>query len=176
MDSEQSFNATLSMLNTRVNLLERLHGKPAMATISAFSGGFFTGKPQTQDHSSLLGMRAEDQSVRSEPLRLHFRHTAGGYLLTIKNTGEHDNKLLSKSWLEVFGASDPNTRNPTLFRLLDHQHNIITRKNIKTRHVPISLMTGNKKHVGGLRVRGSPYLYLAETEEQSKAMFILSVL
>ncbi|WP_233903664.1 hypothetical protein [Pseudomonas ogarae] len=107
MDSEQSFNAILSMLNTRVNLLERLHGKPAMATISAFSGGFFTGKPQTQDHSHLLGMRAEDQGARSEPLRLHFRHTAGGYLLTIKNTGEHYNKLLSKSWLEVFGASDP---------------------------------------------------------------------
>ncbi len=176
MDSEQSFNATLSMYNTRVNLLEKLHGKPAMATISSFSGGFFTGRPQTQDHSSLLGMRADDQAVHSEPLRLHLRYTAGGYLLTLKNTGEHYNKLISKSWLEVFGASDPNTRNPTLFSLIDHQHNIITRKHIKSRHVPISLMTGNKKHVGGLRVRGSPYLYLAETDEQSKAMFILSVL
>lgn len=176
MDSEQSFNATLSMLNTRVNLLERLHGKPAMATISSFSGGFFTGRPQTQDHSSLLGMHADDQDVRSEPLRLHFRYTAGGYFLTLKNTGEHYNKLISKSWLEIFGVSDPNTRNPTLFSLLDHQQNIIMRKHITSRHVPISLMTGNKKHVGGLRVRGSPYLYLAETEEQSKAMFILSIL
>ncbi|MEX0163458.1 hypothetical protein MRBLPD1_001946 [Pseudomonas brassicacearum] len=176
MDSEQSFNATLSMFNTRVNLLERLHGKPAMATISSFSGGFFTGRPQTQDHSNLLGMRAEAPDVRNEPLQLHLRHTAGGYLLTLKNTGEHCNKLISKSWLEVFGASDPNTRNPTLFSLVDHQHNIITRKHIKSRHVPISLMTGNKKHVGGLRVRGSPYLYLAETDEQSKATFILSIL
>ncbi|WP_420231101.1 hypothetical protein ACN079_17335 [Pseudomonas sp. ABY48] len=176
MDSEQSFYATLSMINARVDLLERLHGKPAMATISSFSGGFFTGKPQTHDHSSLLGMRAEDQGACNEPLQLHFRPTAKGYILTLKNTGEYHNKLISKSWLEVFGARDPNTRNPTLFSLIDHQHNIITRKNIKSRHVPISLMTGNKKHVGGLRVRGSPYLYLAETEEQSKAMFILSIL
>ncbi|WP_214512575.1 hypothetical protein [Pseudomonas brassicacearum] len=176
MDSEQSFNATLSMLNTRVNLLERLHGKPAMATISSFSGGFFTGRPQTQDHSSLLGMRAEDQGVHSEPLRLHLRHTAGGYLLTLKNTGEHDNKLISKSRFEILGAKDPDTKNPTLFTLVDFQNNVLTPETIKPGHTRISLMTANRKHVGGLRLRGSPYLYLAETEEQSKAMFILSIL
>ncbi|AXP05366.1 hypothetical protein ACWA6H_25675 [Pseudomonas bijieensis] len=176
MDSENSFHATLDMFSAHVNLLERLHGKPALATVSSFSGGFYTGKPQTQDHSHLLGMRAEDPRTRGEPLRLHFRHTANGYILTLKNTGEHYNKVLSKSWFEVLGAKDPNTKKPTLFTLIDFQQNVITPKNIKSGHTRISLMTANKKHVGGLRLRGSPYLYLAETEEQSKATFILSIL
>lgn len=176
MDSEHTFHATLDMFSAHVNLLERLHGKPAMATVSSFSGGFYTGKPQTQDHSHLLGMRTEDPRTRGEPLRLHFRHTASGYLLTIKNAGEHYNKLLSKSWFEVLGAQDPNTKKPTLFTLIDFQQNVLTPKTIKPGHSRISLMTANRKHVGGLRLRGSPYLYLAETKEQSKATFILSVL
>ncbi|WLH45525.1 hypothetical protein [Pseudomonas beijingensis] len=176
MDSEHSFYATLDMFSAHINLLERLHGKPALATVSSFSGGFYTGKPQTQDHSHLLGMRAEDPRTRGEPLRLHFRHMAGGYLLTIKNTGEHYNKLLSKSWFEILGAKDANTKNPTIFNLMDFQQKVITPETIKPGHTRISLMTANRKHVGGLRLRGSPYLYLAETEEQSKAMFILSVL
>lgn len=175
MDSE-NFHATLSVLNADVNLLEKLHGKPAMATISSFSGGFLTGRLQTRDHSHLLGMRAEDSNVRSEPLRLHFRHTANGYILTIKDPGDHYNKLISKRWLEVLGAKDPNTKNPTLFTLRDLQNNVITRQNITSEHTPISLMTSHKKHVGGLKFRGSPYLYLAETQEQSKVIFLLSVL
>lgn len=176
MDSEHSFYATLDMFSAHVNLLGKLHGKPALATVSAFSGGFYTGKPQTQDHSHLLGMRVEEPRTRGEPLRLHFRHTASGYLLTIKNTGDHYDKFISKSLFEVLGAKDPNTKKPTFFTLIDFQQNVITPENIKSGHTRISLMTANKKHVGGLRLRGSPYLYLAETEEQSKATFILSIL
>ena len=164
------------MFSAHVNLLGRLHGKPAMATVSSFSGGFYTGKPQTQDHSHLLGMRPEAPGTRGEPLRLHFRHTAGGYLLTLKNTGEHYNKLLSKSWFEVLGAKDPTTKKPTLFTLIDFQQKVITPATIKSGHTRISLMTAGRKYVGGLRLRGSPYLYLAETGEQSKVTFILSIL
>ena len=176
MESEQSFYATLGMFKTHINLLGNLHGKPAMATIGSFSGGFFTGKPQVHDHSHLLGMRPEGHEVRSEPLRLHFGHTPDGYILTLKNSGEHCDKQLGKHWFEVLGARDPDTRNPTFFTLVDHQQNIITRKNITSSHTPITLMTAHKKPVGGLRLRGSPYLYLAETEERSKVTFILSLL
>lgn len=176
MDSQQSFDATLRMFDHQVNLLEVLHGKPALATVSLFSGGFFTGKPQTQDHSSLLGMHPKSQEVIAAPLKLHFRHTADGYLLFIKNTGEHYNKLISKIWLEALGAKNPDTGNPTLFTLIDHRDKAITLKNITTEHAPISLMTENKKYVGGLKVRGSPYMYLAETEEKSKITFVLSIL
>ncbi|EJL02603.1 MULTISPECIES: hypothetical protein [Pseudomonas] len=175
MDSEQSFHASLRMFDARVNLLETLHGKPAMATVSSFSGGFFTGKPQTQDHSHLLGMRPEAQGVDRTQLMLHFRPTPNGYILTLKNPGEHYNKLISRSLLEVLGAESSNTVNPTRFILVDHQQNIITRKNINTPHTPVSLMTTVNKYVGGLRVRGSPYIYLAETEEKSKITFILSL-
>ncbi|SCW93646.1 hypothetical protein [Pseudomonas sp. NFACC05-1] len=175
MDSEKSFHATLRMFDAHVNLLETLHGKPAMATVSSFSGGFFTGKPQTHDHSHLLGMHAEAQGTASTQLMLHFRPTPNGYILTLKNPGEYYNRLISKSWLEVLGAVHPNTANPTRFILVDQQHNIITRKNINTQHTPLSLMTATHKYVGGLRVPGSPYLYLAETEEKSKITFILSL-
>jgi hypothetical protein len=176
MDRENSFSATLRMFDAHVNLLENLHGKPALATVSHFSGGFFTGKPQTHDHSSLLGMRPADQGVAGLSLRLHFRYTASGYILSIKNTGEYYDKLISKRWLEVFGASEAGIRNPTRFMLIDHQQNIITRKNINSSHFPVSLMTPHHKYMGGLRVRGSPYLYLAETEEKSKITFVLSLL
>lgn len=175
MDSEKSFHATLSMFDAHVNLLEALHGKPAMATVSSFSGGFFTGKPQTHDHSHLLGMRSEALGVDCTQLMLHFRPTPHGYILTLKNPGEHYNKLISKSWLEVLGAESSNTVNPTRFILIDHQQNIITRTNINAQHTPISLMTATNKYVGGLRMRGSPYIYLAETEEKSKITFILSL-
>ncbi|MGN8345924.1 hypothetical protein ACLEJQ_20205 [Pseudomonas sp. SMV71] len=175
MDSHSSFTATLRMHEARINLLEHLHGKPAMATIRSFSGGFFTGQPQPHDHSSLLGMYPNARDTDSPPLRLHFRHTADGYILSIKNPGEYYDKLISRSWLEVLGAQHPNTRNPTLFNLVDHRQNIITRKDISSIHSPVSLMTTNRKYVGGLKIPGSPYIYLAKTEEKSRITFILSI-
>lgn len=54
MDSKLSFTAAISLPDKNINLLGTLHGKPALATISAFSGGFFSGKAHTYDHSSLL--------------------------------------------------------------------------------------------------------------------------
>jgi hypothetical protein len=104
------------------------------------------------------------------------RHTPDGYNLIIKNTGEHDNKPIGKRWLDVLGAQDPGPDKPMLFTLVDRQNNPITLKNMSTPQVPVSLMTENKKYIGGLKVRGSPYIYLAETEEKSKVTFILSVL
>jgi hypothetical protein len=37
-------------------------------------------------------------------------------------------------------------------------------------------MTEGKKYVGGLTVKGSPYIYLANTNERSKITFALSIL
>ena len=176
MDSTRSFEATLSLPDSHVNLLEMLHGKPALATVSSFSGGFFTGRPQTLDHSHLLGMRAHGQNAAAQPLRLDFRATQEGYKLLIKNPGEHYNKLIGKRWLEVFGVIDSNIDHATAVTLIDHQSNVITRDDIKTRHTSVSLMTAHNKYIGGLKVRGSPYLYLAETEQKSRITFILSIL
>jgi len=176
MDSNLSFNATLRLFDTQVNLLEELHGKPALASVSSFSGGFFTGRPQTLDHSKLLGMRPNGQGATAQPLRLHFSSTANGYRLYIRNRGEHYNKLIGTRWLEVLGVNEPDIDNPTTFTLIDHQNKAVTRDNISAPHAPISLMTVNKKYIGGLKVRGSPYIYLAETEEQSRITFILSIL
>ncbi|CAH0269247.1 hypothetical protein [Pseudomonas mediterranea] len=174
MDSKLSFSATLSLPDMNIHLLETLHGKPALATLTSFSGGFFSGRPQTVDHSNLLGMHAKAEGGVIQPLMLHFRHTAGGYTLSIKNTGEHHHKFIGKSWFDAIGVKD--SGKPISFKLVDQKNRVITLENIKAKHSPLSLMTENKKYIGGLRMRGSPYRYLAETEEHSKLTFVLSII
>jgi hypothetical protein len=175
-DIEKSFTATLQMFDHKLNLLELLHEKPAMATVDLFSGGFFTGRPQTFDHSHLLGIRPNAQAGVVKPLKLHFRHTADGYLLSIKNPGEYYNRLISQSWQEVLGAMNSGIDDPTVFTLINHQGKPITLADIASQHSPISLMTEDKRYLGGRKVKSSPYIYLAKTEERSKITFILSIL
>lgn len=173
---EKSFIATLRMFDHKVNVLELLHGKPAMATIRLFSGGFFTGKPQTRDHSHLLGIRPNGQIGEVTSLKLHFLHTADGYILTIKNKGDYYNRIISENWLNTFEAMDTETDKPTAFTLLNHQDAVVTLDNLSTPHSPISLKIEDKHYMGGLKVNGSPYVYLGKTEERSKITFILTVL
>jgi hypothetical protein len=175
-DIGRSFIATLTMFDHKLNFLELLHEKPALATVRLFSGGFYTGPPQTRDHSSLLGLRRHEQGEAVKPLKLHFRHTAGGYILSIKNAGEYYNKLMSESWLEVLGAVDPDKEQPTVFTLIDHNNKPVTLDNLPATHSPVSLRTKDKKYMGGLTIKGSPYVYLASTAERSKITFILSIL
>lgn len=174
-DIDKSFSATLTMFDHKLNFLELLHEKPALATVRLFSGGFYTGPPTEHDHSSLLGLRRNEQAGVVQSLKLHFRHTASGYILSIKNKGEYYNKLVSESWLEVLGAVDSDEENPTAFTLIDHNNKPVTLDNLAT-HSPISLRTEDKKYLGGLKINGSPYVYLARTAERSKIIFILSIL
>lgn len=175
-DTEQSFVATLRMFDHKLNLLELLHGKPALANVNMFSGGFFTGKPQTRDHSKLFGICPNAQCGPVQPLKLLFRHTARGYILSIKNQGEHYNEKVSESWLEILGAVNSEVEEPTIFTLVNEQSQPITLKDLPAAHSLVLLMTEDKKYVGGLTVRGSPYIYLANTNERSKTTFILSIL
>ncbi|AKJ97974.1 MULTISPECIES: hypothetical protein [Pseudomonas] len=173
MDSKRSFSATLRSPDMHIHLLETLHGKPAMATITSFSGGFFSGKPQTVDHSSLLGMHAKASGGAVAPLMLHFRHSADGYTLWIKTPGEHHDKFIGKSWFDALGVKD--SGQASTFRLVNPKNRVITLDDITAQHSPLSLMTKHNKYVGGLRMHGSPYLYLAETDVRSKLTFILSL-
>ncbi|TPG74954.1 hypothetical protein [Pseudomonas arsenicoxydans] len=173
---DKSFIATLRMLDHKVGFLQQLHGKPALATISLFSGGFFTGSPQTRDHSHLLGLRLNEQIGRVIPLKLHFRHTPDGYILTIKNKGDYYNQLISKNGLDTVEAVDSDTDDPTTFTLLDHEGVAITLDNLQPAHSPISLRIKDKHYLGGIKIKGSPYVYLGKTEERSKITFILSIL
>ena len=177
MDShtKKSFIATLRMFDHKVNLLESLYEKPALATVNMGSGGFYTGRPQTQDHSALLGIRPNAQGGASKPLKLLFRHTNDGYILSIKNTGEYYNKVMGERWLEVLGALDADD-NAIPFTLIDPQNNTLTLDDLTATHSPISLRSKNNKYVGGLIIRGSSYVYLANTDERSKITFILSIL
>lgn len=173
---EKSFTATLRMLDHKVGVLEQLHGKPALATITLFSGGFFTGSPQTRDHSHLLGLRPNEQIGKVIPLKLHFRHTPDGYILTIKNNGDYYNQVISKNGLDTFEAMDSDTDDPITFTLIDHQGAAITLDNLQAAHSPISLRIKDKHYLGGVKIKGSPYIYLGKAEERSKITFILSIL
>lgn len=175
-DTEKSFIALLRMFDHKVNLLEVLHGKPALATVSLFSGGFYSGRPQTRDHSNLLGICPNEQIGDVKPLKLHFRHTPDGYVLSIKNTGEYYNHPIGETWLDAFAAVDSDADDPTVFTLVNHQGNPITLDNLSATHTPVSLMTEDKNYMGGLKVKGSPYVYLGRTEERSKIIFILSII
>lgn len=173
---EKSFTAKLRMIDHDVNALEVLYGEPIMVTVTLFSGGFFTGAPQTSDHSSLLGMRPKGQGKTIESLKLHFGHTDDGYIISIKNKGIYHNKIICTGALDLLGAKDPDTTDPTIFTLTDHRNNAITLDHICAPHLPISIKSGEKKYVGGSKVRGSHYIYLSETGEQSKVTFALSIL
>ncbi|KAB0492612.1 hypothetical protein [Pseudomonas vancouverensis] len=173
---ENSFIATLRMRDHNINLLELLHEKPALATIHLFSGGFFTGASQTFDHSHLLGIRPAQQGGSAHPLKLHFRYTGNGYVLSIKNSGAYYNKLISECWRNILGAVNSDEDNPTTFTLLDHHGKPITLSKIISTHTPVSLVTEDDKYVGGETAKGSPYVYLARTKERSKITFALSIL
>lgn len=173
---EKSFIATLRMFDHQVNLLEELHGKPALATIRHFSGGFFTGKPQTHDHSQRLGIRPNEQIGEVAPLTLHFRHTADGYILSIKNTGEYYNQIISEQALDTFAVIGSDADDPTAFTLVNQQGQPVTLDNLRNTHSAVSLKIKDKHYLGGLKLNGSPYVYLGKTEERSKITFILSIL
>lgn len=175
MDTGKSFTATLRMIDHKVNLLEVLHGKPALATVGMFSGGAYTGKPQSRDHSALLGILPNAQSGPVRPLILHLRHTSAGYILSIKNKGEYYDRIVSQSWQEILGAADSNISEPSVFTIIDQHNKPIAFDNPAAIHTPVSLMTDDNKYIGGLRLRGSPYVYLAATDERSKITFILSI-
>jgi hypothetical protein len=172
---EKSFIATLRMFDHRVGFLEQLYGKPAMATISLFSGGFYTGRPQTRDQSHLLGIRSNEQSGRIKPLKLHFGHTPDGYILTVKNQGNYFNQVISNHWLDTVEAVKPDTDNLSTFILVDHSGTAITLDNLTGVHTAVSLKLKNHAYLGGIKITSLPYVYLGETEERSKITFILSI-
>ncbi|WP_240996721.1 hypothetical protein [Pseudomonas atacamensis] len=172
---EKSFIATLRTFDHRVGFLEQLYGKPAMATISLFSGGFYTGRPQTRDQSHLLGIRSNEQSGRIKPLKLHFAHTPDGYILTVKNQGNYFNQVISNHWLDTVEAVKPDTDNLTTFILVDRSGTAITLDNLRGVHTAVSLKLKNHAYLGGIKIRSLPYVYLGKTEERSKITFILSI-
>jgi hypothetical protein len=175
MDNQSSFDAVLRTSGEHINLLEELHGKPAIATLTEFSGGFFTGRPQPHDHSTLLGTVSRDPRLDRKPLRLRFQHTEAGYALTIKNTGEHKDKYIGLAWRNHFGVTTANIEDAALFSLMDQNNNILTRDSLKAAHTLITLRTATDKYIGRSKRRGSPYTYLAETDENAKITFILSL-
>lgn len=174
--TKKSFIATLTLRDQNVNFLELLYGRPALARLTLGSGGFFSGRPPTVDHSDLLGLRPRAQAVESRPLALHFRHTDDGYILSVKNPGVYYGRVISEQALDAFEAVGSDDEDATIFNLITPEDTPLSTKLLSNKQLLISLKIKDKHYAGGLKMKGSPYIYLGRTEKRSKIVFALTIL
>ena len=175
-DTQQSFIATLQVPNHNLHLLGTLHGRPAIVADLLGSAGFYSGRPQTRDDSGALGIEPHAKGGVKAPLKLYFRHTTMGYEIHIKHTGRYDRHRLAKNHANTLYARSPTLKDPLNFTLLDPNNTVITGSTLSTAHTLIALKTHNNRYIGVKRDKGSPYVYLGETTENHKMIFLLSVI
>lgn len=101
-----------------VHFLDVVNGKQATVTSPLFSGGHFTGRPQSRDDSHLLGFRPEPR------LTLYFRYTDRGYRLYIRTPGPYFGKCLSLDKNGILGAFAPEGSN--VYQLIGKQGNTLS--------------------------------------------------
>ena len=175
-DTQQSFIATLQVPNHNLDLLGTLHGQPVMVTDLLGSGGAFSGRPQPRDDSGAMGIQAHATGGVKAALKLYFRHTAKGYEIHIKHTGQFDRHRLAKNHLDMLYARSPTLKHSLAFTLLDQNNRVITGSTLSKAHTLITLKTHDNKYIGVKRTKGSPHLYLGETSDSQKMVFLLSVI
>ena len=175
-DTQKSFIATLQVPNYNLDLLGTLYGQPVMVTDLLGSGGVFSGRPQTRDDSGAIGIQPHANGGVKAPLKLYFRHTAKGYEIHIRHTGKYDRHRLAKNHLDTIYARSPTLKDPLAFTLLSQQNASVTGDTLLERHTLITLKTHNNRSIGIKKVKGSPYHYLAETDERNKMVFLLTIL
>jgi len=112
-DRQKSFVATIGIRTDLVHFLDVVNGAPATVTSSLFSGGHFSGKPQSRNDSHLLGIRPEPR------LTVYFRHTGQGYRLYIRTPGPYYGKCLSLDKNGILGAFAPEGSN--VYQLIGKQ-------------------------------------------------------
>ncbi|MGE1176376.1 hypothetical protein [Pseudomonas sp. BW7P1] len=138
-DRQKSFIATIGIQTDLVHFLDVVNGAPATVTSPLFSGGHFSGKPQSRNDSHLLGIRPEPR------LTLYFRHTEQGYRLYIRTPGPYYGKCLSLDKNGILGAFDPEGSN--VYQLIGKQG------------IPLSIDNHQSNKLEAyLKVSGSPGL------------------
>ena len=158
-DRQQSFIATIGTPNTLLHFLDYIHARPAIVSVSDFSGGFFTGWPQTRDDSHFLGLRA-DVPVDARPrLTLYFRFTGTAYRLYIRSPGPYYGKCLSMSDQDFFGAYE--SEGASTFDLINERGIPVTLSAIKSDWSNIYLRPRDEGLLHVQRRIESPYVYIA---------------
>ncbi|KAF2390000.1 hypothetical protein [Pseudomonas frederiksbergensis] len=167
-DRQKSFIATIGTPTTLVHFLDEVLGEKATVSSSLFSGGFYTGKPQTQDHSHLVSLRPEPR------LTLYFRYTGRDYSLYIRTPGPYYGKCLSIDENGLLGAF-PSEGSKT-FNLRNEQGLILPIDSVKTDTLNVYLQaSGSPGALHIHRLHNSPFTYFANKSE-SPYMFNLTIL
>ncbi|MDN3219860.1 hypothetical protein [Pseudomonas nunensis] len=171
-----SFVATLEIPDQHLNLLEILHGGPAISTELLGSGGFYSGRPQPRDDSSLLGFRPKEEVHAIAPLQLFFLGGQGGYsVFTLNSEGRLD-LCIRKNRVNILETVPYDTEERTLFNLINERGNLITLDDLLGDNHWVSIKSEDDKYIGGLTLRGSAYRYLSEVRDNYKMTFNLKIL
>ncbi|NUU38628.1 hypothetical protein [Pseudomonas sp. C2B4] len=159
-DRQKSFIATLGTDNSPLHFLDVLHDKRILVAPTFISGGFFTGRPQHQDHSHFLGLRPGARTDSNSYLVLYFRHTQFGYILYNRTPGPHYGKCLGSSDEGLIGAFSP--KRSTTFHLLNNNGETVNLDNFNNDAACIYLKARHSGLIHMQTVRGSPYHYVAD--------------
>ncbi|KAA0969954.1 hypothetical protein [Pseudomonas sp. ANT_H12B] len=167
-DRQKSFIATIGAQTTLVHFLDVVHGEEATVFSSSFSGGFFTGRPETRDDSHFLSLRPEPR------LTLYFRYTSSGYRLYIRTPGPYYGKCLSISENGLLGAFP--SEGAKTFNLIDKRGFILPIDGVKTDTLNIYLqVAGSPGALHIHRLHDSKFTYFADRNE-SPYMFNFTIL
>ncbi|WP_309675110.1 hypothetical protein [Pseudomonas sp.] len=153
-DLKKSFIATIGAQTTLVHFLDVVHGGKATVSSSLFSGGHYTGRPQSRDDSHFLSLRPEPRAT------LYFRYTNNGYRLYIRTPGPYFGKCLSLSENGILGAFPSEGSNT--FNLRDERGYTLSIDTVKSNTLDVYLQVSGLP--GALhihRLHDSKFTYFA---------------
>jgi len=153
-DRQKSFIATIGAKTTLVHFLDVVEGEEAIVYSPSFSGGFFTGRPESRDHSHFLSLRPEPR------LTLYFRYTGSAYRIYIRTPGPYFGKCLSieDGLLGAFPSDGATT-----FNLIDKRGFIQPIESVNTDRLDIYLqVAGSPGVLHTHRLPDSKFTYFAD--------------
>jgi hypothetical protein len=174
---QKSFSANLEIPGRTLNLLATLYGKPAISKPTMGSGGVFSGRIQPRDDSRLLGSRPNADVGVIAQLKLYFWYTPEGYEIYILDNEPHlPAWRLSKSTNKILGAVDRNLNKLTAFDLINQNNNVVTLDNFNGNRHQVKLKARDGGFIGGMKVPGSPFSYIADIGMRDAVTFNLNIL
>ncbi|WP_433737215.1 hypothetical protein [Pseudomonas putida] len=160
-DQQRSFTARLTIDHHQLNFLNILHGKPVIINDTVFSGGFFTGAVQSRDHSNLLSFRP-DCHEKVAPLNIYFRCSDDYYVMYVHSPAVYRWNCIDTNPKRILGAFPAAGSQTASFNLFDRNGRVVTLDDLYGPVHTLWLKARNAGKLGGMKVRGSPHIYLAD--------------
>ncbi|MDP9711829.1 UNVERIFIED_ORG: hypothetical protein J2X80_003922 [Pseudomonas fluorescens] len=154
-DRQKSFIAIVGIQTNLVHFLDVVNGEKATVNSSMFSGGHFTGKPQSRDDSHRLSLRPEPR------LTLYFRYTDRGYRLYIRTPGPYYGKCLGIDKDGILGAFAPD--GSSFYQLIGKQGNTLSIEDHQSNKLEAYLqVSGSPSLLHTHRLHDSKFTYFAD--------------